>query len=326
MKKGLIVSTVLASLVFGVTAAQAGAMTKKELVNKEVAVQNKNFKVASANIQKGLNDTLKAITALQKNDVKMAKKDLEDATKYFNKALKLDPRLGLVPIANEITVFQYKGTPKDIKEAVKIAEGMLKKNSLQFARDILAPLKDEIDIATHYLPMDLYPNSTKIAANLLKKGKTKEALQELRLGLSTIVSDEVVVPIPLLAAQDLVSTASNIDKSKKKMAMKLLDEAKMELQKAVLLGYTANDAKEYKSLKDEINNLEKEINGKNRVEGLYSKLKKHFKKFVNKVRNERKVFDPNSVWNGTKVEHKDATKEENQDVLNFVNKGRLDAY
>ncbi len=326
MRKSLIVSTVSASLVFGVTLAQAGAMSKKDLVKKEVAVQNKNFKIASTNIQKGLIDTLKAIKALQKNDTKSAKADLNDASKYFDKALKLDPKLGLVPFANEIVVYKYAGTPKDIEESVKIAQSMLKKNSLQFARDLLAPLRDEIDISTHYLPMDLYPNSTKIAANLLKKGKTKEALQELQLGLSTIVSDQVVVPIPLLAAQDLVATASKIDKKKKKDALKLLERAKMELKKAVLLGYTSNDTKLYKSLKDEINNLEKEINGKNRVEELYSKLKKHFKNLVNKVRGERKLYNSKSVLNGTKAEHKNATKEEDKDVINFVNKSKLDAF
>ncbi len=322
MRKGLVVSAVLASLVFGVSSLQAGTMTKKELVKKEVTLQNKNFKVASLNIQKGLNDTLKAIDALNKKDTKSAKADLKEATKYFDKALKLDPKLGLVPIANEIVVFKYKGTPKDIKASVDIAKGMLDKNNLQFARDVLAPLRDEIDITTHYLPMDLYPNSTKIASNLLKKGKTKEALQELRLGLSTIVSDQVVIPIPLLAAQDLVKTASNLDKKKKKEALKLLDKAKLELQKAVLLGYTSDNAKEYKSLKDEINNIEKEIKGKNSVEKLYEKIKKHFSTFVNKVRKQKKVYNPNSV----QAEHQRAQKEEDQDVINFVNKGRLDAY
>lgn len=322
MKKGMIVSAVLASLVFGVTSVQAGAASKKDLVKKEVALQNKNFKVASLNIQKGLNDTLKAIDALNKKDVKSAKKDLEEASKYFKQALKLDPTLGLVPIANEIIVYKYAGTPKQIEEAEKIAKSMLEKNQLQFVRDILAPLRDEIDITTHYLPMDLYPNSTKIAARLLEKGKTREALQELRLGLSTIVSDEVVIPIPLLAAQDLVKTASKIDKSKKKEALQLLDKAKMELKKAVLLGYTTDNAADYTALKNEINSIEKEINGKNKVESLYEKINKHFKSLVNKVRKQRKVYNPNSV----QAEHQKAENEEDQDVLNFVNKSKLDAF
>jgi len=333
MRKKVIVSLALASMLFGVSTFGAskmnqvvGATHSKNAINKEVSFQNKKFKLASKDIQNGLNDTLKAIDALQKNKIKDAKKYLMEASKLFDKALKADPTLRLVPIENDVVAYRYNGDPKSIEIATDLAKKALATHQVQFARDTLMPLKDEIDISTHYLPMDLYPQATKIAAKLLDKGKTKEALQELILGLSTIVGDEVVIPIPLLAAQDLVVTASKIDKKKKKEALALLDQAKVELKKALLLGYTSKHSDEYKNLTKLINGVEKEIKGKNRVEKLYENLKNKFKKLIGETRKEKKSFNSNSVQNGTSKAHQNAVKEENQDVLNFAQKEKLNAF
>ena len=326
MKKELIVSIALASLAFGVPSLMASTASRGKSIQKEISFHNKNFKVASKEIQKGLNDTLDAITALEKNKVSVAKKNLTDATKNFDKALKADPKLGLVPIDESVVVYRYDGDPKNIKEAISVAQKTLAKNDLQFTRDVLAPLKDEIDITTHYIPMDLYPNTTRVAAKLLAKGKSKKAAQELSLGLSTIVGDQVTMPIPLLTSQDLVSLASKIDKSKKSVVAKLLNQAQMELQKATLLGYASKHSSEYKSLKTKIEAIQKEIKGKNAVEKLYKDIKSDFKSLVHKTRNERKNFDSNSVWNGTKKAQAGATKEEDKDVVNFAQKSKTDAF
>ena len=327
MKKELIASVALVALVLGVPTIQAANVTTKtNSIKKEVNFQNKNFKVASQEIQKGLNDTLNAIKALQNKNSKVAKKNLQEATKYFDKALKVDPTLGLIPIEESVVAYQYNGSPKNIKEAIKIAKNMLAKNNLQFARDILAPLKDEIDITTHYIPMDIYPNTTKIAAKLLAKGKNKKALMELKLGLSTIVGDQVTMPIPLLVSQDLVTYASKMDKTKKKEATKLLTRADVELSKALLLGYTTKHSSEYKSLKKKITAIQKEIKGKNKVEKLYQDIKEDFKSLVHKTRGERKSFDSDSVWNNTKKAHKNAIGEEDKDVENFAQKSKEKAF
>ncbi len=327
MKKSFIVSVALAVTVVGASSLEASNHTQRaKSIQKEISFHNKNFKVASKDIQKGLNDTIKAIQALEKNRVKIAQKNLNNATKEFDKALKIDPKLGLVPLEENLAAYEYRGTPKNIKDALKIAQSMLAKNNLQFARDILTPLKDEIDITTHYLPMDLYPDSTKMAAKLLAKGKKKKALRELQFGLSMIVGDQVIIPIPLLSAQDLVIMASKIDKTKKNQTSKLLKRAQMELQKAKLLGYTSAHSKEYKSLENKIKSIQKEIKGKNEVEKLYSSIKEDFKSLVHKTRGDKKSFDSDSVWNNTQNRKKSATQEEDKDVVNFAQKSKLDAF
>lgn len=309
MKRELITSVALASFMLGVPALQAAnVVSKANSIKKEVNFQNKNFKVASKDIQKGLSNTLSAIAALEKKKTTIAKKDLQKSTKFFDKALKVDPKLGLVPIEKSVSVYQYDGSPKNIKDALKIAKSMLEKHNLQFVRDILNPLKDEIVITTHYIPMDVYPNATKIAAKLLSKGKAKKALLELKLGLSTIVGDQATMPIPLLVSQDFVAMASKIDKTKKKEATNLLRKAKIELDKAILLGYATKHSSEYKSLETKITAIQKEIKGKNQVEKLYKDVKKDFKSLVHKTRGEKKNFDSNSAWNGGKIKHKSTLK------------------
>ncbi len=309
MKRELITSVALASFMLGVPALQAAnVVSKANSIKKEVNFQNKNFKVASKDIQKGLSNTLSAIAALEKKKTAIAKGDLKKSTKFFDKALKADPKLGLVPIEESVSVYRYDGSPKNIKNALKIAKGMLEKHNLQFVRDILNPLKDEIVITTHYIPMDVYPNATKIAAKLLSKGKAKKALLELKLGLSTIVGDQATMPIPLLVSQDFVTMASKIDKTKKKEATNLLRKAKIELDKAILLGYATKHSSEYKSLETKITAIQKEIKGKNQVEKLYKDVKKDFKSLVHKTRGEKKNFDSNSAWNGGKIKHKSTLK------------------
>ncbi len=338
MKSKLIVSMSLAALIVGASTVQAStnmhpAMNNSKhrdsFIKKELDFQKNDFKAISSDINKGLSNTIYAIRSLQHKKNNVAAHNLSEATKYFNKALKADPNLKLVPIDREMLVFQYKGSAKSIKNAIKIAKGMLKDNNLQLCRDMLAPLKDEIDVTTHYVPMDVYPSATKIAAKLLKNGKSKEALRELRLGLSTIIENQVVIPIPLLASQDFVAAASRVDKTKKKEALSFLNEAKVELQKAILLGYTSNHASDYKALNTKIDNIKKEINGKNRsdkVKKLYNDLKNHFKKLIGKTRKDKKGYNPNVVWNGDTVTYKSAVREENKDINRFLEDQRLDAF
>ncbi len=327
MKKEFIASMAVISILAGAPFACASTIkTKAQTIKKEIKFQNKNFKIASKEIQKGLDYTLQAINALEKNNSKEALKNLEDASKLFEKALKTDPKLHLVPINEQITAYEYNGSVKDIKNSVKLAKEMLSKNNIQFAKEILAPLKDEIDITTHYLPMDLYPTATKIAVKLLKQGKSKKALLELKLGLSTIVGEQVIMPIPLLNANEMITLASNLDKKNKDNALILLTNAQEELQKALLLGYTTTHSDEYKILSNKISSIIKEIKGKNRVESLYKDLKKDFKSLIKKSRKDKKAIDSDSVWNNTKKEHLNALKEENKDIKNFVEKSKTDIY
>ncbi|WP_457748843.1 YfdX family protein [Sulfurimonas sp.] len=295
MKKRVIISTVLAGLLLSTSALYANTNNNvsttakkqdiqrlKNVVNKEATQHRQTLKKAPKEIAQALKQTVVALKALQKNDTKSAKEALNKATKLFDTALKNNPKLTLVPVADAIEVHDFTGDSKLVKHIIKAAQDLLEDYDTQAARDILMPLEDEMDMTTQYLPMGMYPLATKEALKELNKGKTKEAFSTLVTALSGIVVKTTVIPLPLITAQSLVMEASHLDKKNKEQAIKLLDLAQDELEKAVLLGYTKKHAPAYKTLKKEIKNIEKEIRGKNVVAKLYEKIKKDFASLLNK--------------------------------------------
>ncbi len=266
-------------------------LTHKQMVQKsikgEAERQNKIFDKTSKEISVALGDTFKALTALKYGKNKEAIKLLKQSDKKFDEVLKQNPKLKLIPVENRVEVFAFDGSAKDIKLALNSAITLLKHHKTQSARDILIPLKDEMDITTMYLPMDAYPAFIKTSIKQLEEKDTKGAMATLIDGFNTLVGQKVVVPTSLIMAQDLIGSASKLDKKKKDEATKLLNLADNELKKAVYLGYVDGDSKVYKNLEKSISNVEKEIKGKNKVEKLYDDLKNSFGSFMKKFRSEK---------------------------------------
>jgi len=275
MKRKLLLSTLTSLLLLGTTVLQAKT-DKKELVQKEAQAQIKNHKQAPKEIVEGLQSTYMAMTALQQNKKEEAVKLLEKADKNFDTALKADPYLKLIPIDERLQAYAFMGSSDVIDARLKLAVQLLKAHETQDASDILLPLKDELDITTVSIPMDLYPVSVKTALEALKKDDIKTAAITINTAMNSLVSFKVIIPTPILVAQDLIAEASKLDKSKKEDATKLLDAAKEELKRAELLGYTSKHAADYKALNESIEKIQKEIKGENEVVKLYEKLKNEF--------------------------------------------------
>jgi hypothetical protein len=258
-------------------------------VSKEANYQNTQFKQAPKEIVEALDDTIKALVSLNKKDVKSAKELLSEASKKFEVALKANPNLNLVPIAKEIEVREFAGDINIIKKIIDSSIKLLQNKDTQAARAMLLPLQDEMVIRTQFIPMKLYPLAATKAKEALDKNNALKAVAILSAALNTIAQEEVIIPIPLLVAQDLVTAASKIDKQKKKDALALLNAAKLELEKAMLLGYTKKYSPEYQGLNKEIEAIKKEINGKNEVAKLYEHILNSFKKLIDEVRGDKKA-------------------------------------
>jgi len=292
MTKRLLISTMVATLLLGGTtlcAKEANKTIEKSTqtsVEKESKKQQDSFKEAPKEIVDGFNLTLEAINLLEKKGNDKAKEALKKASDKFAQALKASPDLDLVPFAQEVVVHEFIGDSKSVKKALVLADTLLIRYDTQAAREVLLPLQDEMIVTTSSIPMKLYPVATKKAFEALEKGKSDEALDILKVSLNTIVSETVVMPIPLLVAEDLVITASMLDKEQKEDALKLLDMAQDELKKALYLGYTKKHAPAYKALGEEIEAVKKEIKGKNVVEKLYDKLKESFSSLIGKSRED----------------------------------------
>ncbi len=304
MNQKLFISTIVASLLIGsvslfgsevVTspkkAVESAQTSQKVLhiqksINREAKIQKKNFKQASKEILDGLNKTFLATRALENDKIDKAKKSLQESIKLFETALKAEPTLKLISIAQEINVNVFTGDAKSLQSYLDTTVKLLEKHDTQKAREMLLPLEDEMVIATQRLPIDSYLASTKEALKLVEANKKDEALSILLTGLSLMEIDTVIIPIPLMVAEDLIIDASLLDKSKKEEAQKLLTMAQEELEKALLLGYTQKHAPEYKALSEGIADIKREIKGKNIVEKLYDKLKDNFHELLSKSRED----------------------------------------
>ncbi len=309
-KRGMIVSAA-AAVILGATAAQAGSAVKKfdgypvekstavhdyygfsdtpikQSIDKTLKTHRKKMASAPKAVLSALDDTMHAARALRKHDTASAEKLLASATASFDQAINDNPALHLVPIADEISIDEIANTPDQIDAAVDTAESALEKHDLAAARTLIDPLRDEMIIATQYLPMDLYPEATKLAEKMLKKGHTQEAIKALQSAFGTLESDVEIIPMPLVRAQAYVDAASALDKSEKAQAKKLLGAAKTELKKAVALGYASKEGKAYETLEDQIDAIGDEIKGKNEVEKLYDKAKASFDSLLKSIEKSK---------------------------------------
>ncbi len=271
---------------FKTEAQRDDARRLHKIIDKEIQIHHMNTKQAPKEIISGLQNTIMALRALHANNTAAAKQALEAATKSFDAALKKDPKLDMVPIDERIVVNDFTGDAKLVKHIKDAAVSLLKDNDTQAARAMLLPLEDQMTISTQYLPMKLYPEATKQAQKDLAKGNTKAAFGDIVTALNSVVIKSVIIPIPLLTAQELTLEASKLGKKDKTKALKLLSSAQDELQKALLLGYTKTHAKAYKSLENEIESIQKAVGGGNSVDRMYEHIKHSFESLLKLHRKE----------------------------------------
>jgi len=274
---------------FKTEAQRDDALRLHKIIDKEIKTDNTNKPHASKEIMNGLRNTIMALRALQANNTSAAKQALESATKSFDEALKKDPKLDLVPVDERILVHDFTGDAKLVKHIKDAAVSLLQDNDTQAARAMLLPLEDQMTISIQYLPMKLYPEATKQAQKDLAKGNNKAAFGDIITALNSFVIKDVVIPLPLLTAQDMVQEASTLAKKDKTKALKLLNSAQDELQKAVLLGYTKEHTKVYKSLNDEIKSIKHALNGGNSVVKMYEHIKHSFESLLKLHRKESHI-------------------------------------
>ncbi len=266
-----------------------GLLKTHRLIEKEIKQAKEHTSKAPKEVTLALQSTVKAMAYLEKNETSKAEKQLKKATKLFDEVLKKEPSLKLVPIDTDIDLVAHKVTLDEAKQIKKDALKTLKENKPQETIALLETLKNQMTITTTSLPMDLYPVATKKALELLKKHEKKEkVLATLSDGLDTLVTVEVVIPLPLLVAQDATEEASKLSKKKPKEAAKLLNVAQTQLNLAEYEGYLSEKDKIYHTLHTEIKSLQDKIGEGNILEKDFDKAKEAFKKMFDAIHSGSK--------------------------------------
>jgi tetratricopeptide (TPR) repeat protein len=288
MKK-ILISLATASLLLS---SSVYAKTSKEVSKETITQAKKDARSHQVELVqeavKSLLLTQKVLLDLDKKDTKTAIKDLEDAIGKLEVILANKKAPKLLPVDSKVTAIEYIGDLKKVKSDIALVKTLLADGKVQDARKLLNTLQSQINILTISIPLVSYPDALKLSAKYLHDNKIDEARAVLETALSTLVEERVVLPIPILKAEGLIKASSLIAKSDKKQALKHLDQAKKELEIAKTLGYVSKSDTTYKMLDDAINDIEKEIKGKNKAEKMFEALISKIKEFKEKA---IKTFD-----------------------------------
>jgi tetratricopeptide (TPR) repeat protein len=236
--------------------------TAKEIINEAPSKALKQLKKEHLQeiIEEATNaviETNEVIELLKKGQIEKASVLLDRIDSTLDRLIKA---YGLVKIPVDVS-FQIYTFNADLESARKLIEEVKKainNNDLVKARAILNLLRDEIDIVTTYMPLDLYSQSLKLAKQLLKQNKTESAILALESALKTLEVATLVVPRPLLEAQTLLEDAKKIYKTQPQKALKLIEQIEKDLEKAKVLGYISNE-KSIKPLLEQLSELKKAI-------------------------------------------------------------------
>ncbi len=247
-------------------------------VRPEVEAQRNQ---AQQDAQKSLDDdaiaavqqTERALVAIAEDRVDEALSALEQATGKINILLSRNPEAALIPVNVQVNVIDT--APENIgdiavlRDAAEIAVDI---NDLPGARTLLDSLRSEIRVRIYHLPLGTYPEALREAARLLDQKKIDDAGTVLLVALNTLAIVDQVTPLPLLLARAAVNTAQEQAQSDKEAARTLLETASHELERAMELGYTPEDA-DYHALNEEIKNLRKQLKSNEDTTSLFSRVK-----------------------------------------------------
>jgi len=253
----------------------------KKYVSEEMERHHRSvMRQAPRKLLKAFSDTYRALKLIQVGQDQDALRFLESADRAFEETLRQNPELKMIPLSEQIYVSELEADAAEIKKAVDYGRELLTGYHTQAASSLVATLRDEMDIATSYLPLELYSQSIKKAIGALRANDHNGAVEALEGGLGTIVTLEAIIPLPLLAAQKLLRQASQTEKRDKTKVHELLDAAKEELRRGYYLGYTDLHTAAYNDLMRQILAIEKEMGGANDVEPLYRKIRESFEQLV----------------------------------------------
>ena len=257
-----------------------GLLAGVALANPNQSVQNSQAVTLKGNGQNVLNE---AIGKLKKEELAKVIQDAAKAFQETNQALlllqkgktsealtvlkrvdallqKLINQYGLVKLPVDVQFVEFNGIT-DLKLAQKYnkqVKELIAQNDFVDGRFILALLRDEIDVITTYMPLDVYKQAIDLAVKMLEEGKTNAALLAIQSALGTLDVETVIVPKPILEAQLLIQKAQEIYKVSPAMANQLVNRAEYDLKLAVALGYLRSE-EDIKPLVEKLEELKKAI-------------------------------------------------------------------
>jgi hypothetical protein len=234
-----------------------------------------------------IEETQRAIDAIAANTTTEALAALERASGKINILLARNPSTALIPVSHEVVVFDT--APQDIQTIDEIGEAVdavIASEDYAAARELLYGLMSELRVRTYNLPLATYPAALAEGARLLDQKKSDEARIVLMMALGTLLAIDQVTPLPLLVAREAINQAEAQRDKDTEIALALLDTARYELERAMALGYSAQEP-EYKTMRDEISDIQKQLKKNEDTSSFFSKLQDRLSAFMARLSKDK---------------------------------------
>lgn len=233
-----------------------------------------------------VDETQRALNALNNNDPKAAIASLENAIGKLNIVLARAPQLALAPIHVSVTIRDLYTSPDTIKAIITDVRLALLKNDIQKARILMNWLASETVINVTSIPLATYPNAIKAIVPLIDQGKLEQAKTELQAALNTLVTTIHVIPMPylrsiaLLKRAESLSETANAQGTQKQEITNVFNAIRNQLAVAEILGYA--DASAHKAFNKQLNDIEKSIQKNEPVKNAFANAQRTLIDMLNK--------------------------------------------
>ena len=257
-------------------------VTKKVQEAKDDYVDQKDRQVATEAVD-AVNMVVDVVNHLKEKNKEKALETIEKVLGKLEVLIARDPNLQLVPVNVQEQIVDFPGTIDDIAAAKKEVMRLIDAGEVQKARDIMLSLASELDIFITALPIGTYPVAIKAIIPLIEEEKYDDAIKLLTEALETLAIEKIVLPLPIMRAEQAIVRASELTKDKedaKKEELKdLTAYAKEQLLLAQALGYGKID-EDYKPLLEEIENIEKILGSEESTKNIFENLKAKLSGFM----------------------------------------------
>jgi predicted Zn-ribbon and HTH transcriptional regulator len=249
-------------------------VTKKVEAAQDNYVDERVQKITEEAVE-AINLVAKVIELLDKKEKDKALEEIANVLGKLEVLIARDPNLQLVPVDVKEQVIDFPGTVDDVEAAKTEVVALIKAGEVQLARDIMLNLASELDIFVTALPIGTYPVVLKAIIPLIEQEKYDEAKALLIEALETLVLEKIVIPLPILRAEQAIIRANELangENPNKEELKELLAYAKEQLELAEALGYGRVEI-DYKDLYEEIEKLEKLLEGEESTKDIFETLK-----------------------------------------------------
>ena len=272
-----ILAVVIGTLSMGAKPAWTASTTHTASTQASTEQAAAKRKTLMAEATSAIAETQNALKALDNGKSKEALSALERATGKLEIILARDPKLTLAPAGMNVVTQDVQGGLEAVKQARKKAEDLIHEGRLQQARLILNNLASETVINVINIPLATYPTAIKQAVALIDQNKTEDAKRVLQDALNTEVITQTIIPLPLVSAQDALSTAEKLAEKKQRTAddnshlAASLGEARSQLMMAQELGYGVKS--DFDHFYEDIAQITRKTSDNKSGKGFFEKIK-----------------------------------------------------